>query len=179
MFLYNRILHFICIVGLVLMSGLLLACGTQTQAADQTTTLTVPEQQSAATEALLDRLRDQGMLVEFDADRTETTLFPVTGIPISINGEPVTIYEFASTEAAIQEADAVKPDGTATSQKSVITWEQPPHFYQQNQFIVVYAGSNEAILLALQEVLGAQFAGKLGGDNILHCMDADCGGLDK
>ena len=57
------------------------------------------------------------------------------------------------------EAAQMAPDGGSNA-TTMITWVDTPHFYKAGRIIVLYVGSNAAILSLLEEVLGPQFAGR-------------------
>jgi hypothetical protein len=66
-------------------------------------------------------------------------------------------FEFASEAEAEEAAATVNPTGNIIGTKTV-DWVEPPHFYRQGKLIVLYAGSDEAVLSALEAALGEPFA---------------------
>jgi hypothetical protein len=42
----------------------------------------------------------------------------------------------------------------------MVTWIAPPHFYHSGDIIVLYPGEDETVLSGLEEILGAQIAGR-------------------
>ena len=63
-------------------------------------------------------------------------------------------------EAAAQaDADLVAPDGSSVG-TSMPFWVDDPHFYHSGKLIVLYLGSDQSILTALEAILGPQFAGR-------------------
>lgn len=74
-----------------------------------------------------------------------------------VNGANVSVFEYASIAAAETDAAKVSPDGSFVG-SAVITWVGPPHFYRSGRFIVIYAGSSDAVLGPLEAVLGPPFA---------------------
>jgi hypothetical protein len=42
----------------------------------------------------------------------------------------------------------------------MVAWVDTPHFYSAGRIIVLYVGSDEEILVLLEQVLGPQCAGK-------------------
>jgi hypothetical protein len=57
-----------------------------------------------------------------------------------------------------EEASQVTPEGGSIG-TSMISWIDTPHFYKAGNILVLYVGSDEAILGLLEKVLGPQFAG--------------------
>jgi hypothetical protein len=41
----------------------------------------------------------------------------------------------------------------------MLTWVDTPHFYKAGRIIVLYLGSDQAVLDVLNQILGQQFAG--------------------
>ena len=84
--------------------------------------------------------------------------FSAKGRAISVNGENVQVFVYASQGTAEAEAKRVSPDGASVG-TSMMSWMAPPHFYRKGNLIVLYVGRDEAVLRALTTVLGPQFAG--------------------
>jgi hypothetical protein len=42
----------------------------------------------------------------------------------------------------------------------IVDWVAPPHFFLKGRVLVLYVGSDPAVLAALRAVLGAQVAGR-------------------
>jgi len=84
--------------------------------------------------------------------------FSVTGQVFKVNGEDVQVFEYSDQAAAEAEAALVSADGSSIG-TSMPFWVAPPHFYKAGRIIVLYVGENQAIIDALENVLGAQFAG--------------------
>ena len=77
---------------------------------------------------------------------------------LTVNGEEVQVFEFASSEDADTVAETVSADGSSVG-TSMIGWVAPPHFYRAGKLIVIYVGSDSDVIHTLQEVMGSQFAG--------------------
>jgi hypothetical protein len=92
-------------------------------------------------------------------DSVVQDFFTPQGQIISVNGADVQIFEYESAEAMESEAAQVAPDGGSIG-TSMVTWMDAPHFYKTGRIIILYVGSNTAILDLLENVIGPQFAGQ-------------------
>ena len=89
---------------------------------------------------------------------------------MTVNGERVETFEFASAEEADAAAGGVSASGSSivttmadgTEKASMITWVEPPHFYKAGKLIVLYVGCDSDVINVLQETMGPQFAGGAG-----------------
>ena len=86
---------------------------------------------------------------------------------LTVNGEDIQAFEFGSAEEADAAAGGVSATGSSivttmadgTRMASMITWVAPPHFYKAGKLIVIYVGSDNDVIDALQDAMGPQFAG--------------------
>lgn len=108
--------------------------------------------------SLIDQLRAHHAIVTPTGEVTQP-FFSVQGKTITVNAEPVQVYEYPNAAAAFAAAASISPDG-GTIGNSVIDWVAPPHFYQAGKVVVLYVGSSDAALKPLTTVLGPQFAGR-------------------
>ena len=113
---------------------------------------------------LVDNLRGAGASVDPVGEVTQP-FFSGKGFIIKVNGDDVQVFEYADARAAEAEAALVSPDGfsigtSGTSGISMVGWVAPPHFYREGTLIVLYVGESEAVMEALDGVLGSQFAGQ-------------------
>lgn len=85
--------------------------------------------------------------------------FSVEAQVLSAYGEDVQVFEYDSSESALDEVDesGLTPDGQF--QTVMVTWIDTPHFYQTGNLIVLYVGSNSNITTMLEDLLGPQIAG--------------------
>ena len=108
---------------------------------------------------LLDGLRSAGATAEV-VDTITQAFFSPEGVFITINGEEdIQVFEYENTEAMESEAAQVTPDGSSVG-TSTMMWVDAPHFFKSGRILVLYIGSNSAILDLLDTVLGPQFAGR-------------------
>ena len=97
--------------------------------------------------------------------------FAPQGQVLTVNGEDIQAFEFASAEEADAAAGGVSATGSSISRvdsetgmgvASSILWYVPPHFYKAGKLIVLYVGCDNDVIDALQETMGPQFAGGAG-----------------
>jgi hypothetical protein len=85
--------------------------------------------------------------------------FTPEGQIITVNGADIQVFEYADAAAMESEAAQVAPDGGSIG-TSMVTWMDAPHFYKIGRLIVLYVGSDPAILDLLKQLIGPQFAGQ-------------------
>lgn len=107
---------------------------------------------------LVNRLRTSGEKVQ-RAGRVDQSFFSVKGQIITVSGEQVQVFEYATTKTAEREAKSVSDTGSSV-RTSMPMWVAPPHFYKSGRLIVLYVGENSAVIEALESALGRQFAGR-------------------
>jgi len=108
--------------------------------------------------SLVDNLRATGATVD-PAGNVSQPFFAPQGQVLTVNGEDVQVFEFASADEADTVAETVSADGSSIG-TSMVGWVAPPHFYKAGKLIVLYVGSDRDVIDALQEAMGAQFAGR-------------------
>ena len=106
----------------------------------------------------VDALRAAGATVE-PSEPIIQAFFTPEGNILKVNGADVQVFEYESEEAMESEASQVAPDGGSIG-TTMVTWVDTPHFYKAGRIIVLYVGSDTAILDLLEQVLGPQFAGR-------------------
>ena len=84
--------------------------------------------------------------------------FPVPARVLQVNGAQVQVFEFADEAARQAAQETISADGTSIG-TSMITWIEPPHFFASGRLIVLYLGSDAAILELLAGLLGDPIAG--------------------
>ena len=108
--------------------------------------------------SLVDNLRAAGATVD-PAGTISQPFFVPEGQLLTVNGEDIQAFEFASMVEADAIAETVSADGSSVG-TSMIFWVAPPHFYKAGRLIVVYVGSDSGVINILQEIMGSQFAGR-------------------
>ena len=122
--------------------------------------------------AFADRLRGKGFTVERVAEASQRFLC-IYGAILRLSGgglaEPVHLQAYVYDDPALAAANAARvqpdtsvrwtePDGREMTGR--FAWVAPPHFFQEGRVLVLYAGNDQAVLAALTELLGPQFAGR-------------------
>lgn len=98
---------------------------------------------------------------EQSAEVTEYPVLPnftVMGAYVMLDGERTMVFEYPDENAAAADQAKVSADGRSINGVSV-PWGGPVHFFRSGRVIVVYEGSNDAILTKLRADAGDQFAG--------------------
>ena len=107
--------------------------------------------------SLVDNLRAAGAAID-PAGNVSQPFFAPQGQVLTVNGEDVQAFEFASAEEAATVADTVSADGSSIG-TSMVGWVAPPHFYKAGKLIAIYVGGDSDVIHALQKAMGPQFAG--------------------
>ena len=108
--------------------------------------------------SFLSALQAAGATTE-TGDAITQDFFSVQGQIVTVNGAELQVFEYENTAAMEEDASQVAPDGGSIG-TSMVTWIDPPHFYKAGRIIVLYLGSDQAVLDLLNKVLGSQFAGQ-------------------
>jgi hypothetical protein len=142
--------------GLVLLFGFLVSgcAGNSSTATPAATEGAVAVEDKAG---LIAALQGAGATVE-TGDTVIQDFFTPEGGMLKVNGADVQVFEYESTEAMEGEASQVAPDGGSVG-TSMVSWMGTPHFYKAGRIIVLYVGSDQAVLGLLEKALGPQFAG--------------------
>jgi hypothetical protein len=108
--------------------------------------------------SLVRAIRKSGMSVR-RGGRVSQPFFSVRGRTLNLGGESVQVFEYAKAAAAGRDAKRVEPSGSGVG-TSMPMWVGTPHFYKGGRLIVLYIGSDQSVIKALEDAFGAQFAGK-------------------
>jgi len=116
--------------------------------------------------SLIDALRSKNVTVDIGQSATvQPFLSPQSVTAVRLSGGPLTtaadlqLFEYGSASAASADAHQIRADGSGTA-TAIVDWVAPPHFYIKGRVLVIYVGSDPAVLSLLQSLLGAQFAGR-------------------
>jgi hypothetical protein len=142
--------------AVLLLAVLLVACAPQGQQVD-TPAPTSPPPGSGGGESdgyagLLDALSDEGVRAD-SAGEIEQPFFSVIGQSIEIGDALVQVFEYADEAARGAESALISPDGSSVG-SSMMTWVDRPSFWAQGRLIVLYVGSDQAIVDLLTGILG-------------------------
>lgn len=111
--------------------------------------------QAGDLDTLIEALREAGYEVH-NLGEIEDPFFEAAAEAIEVNGHYVQVYAFESEAQAVEAAATVSGGGTMIG-TSIVDWIEPPHFYAHGKLLVIYAGSDEAVLQGLQAQLGEPF----------------------
>ena len=103
-------------------------------------------------------LQDQGLDASV-AEQLETDLFSVPAVIVNAGDESIQVYQYANEAGAGADAALVDASGSSVG-TSMPFWVDVPHFFRSGKLIVLYVGSDESVLSALDALLGPQFAGR-------------------
>lgn len=135
-------------------AGCALACGSSG------TGPTTPEVPGPETSQLIGTLRGQGATVEVAEVMPHSSMpfFSVPAVRLLVGGASVHVFEYASVSEADAQAARVSGDGSSIG-ATLVDWVSIPHFFRGDRLIVLYVGTDAALILTLERLLGAQFAG--------------------
>lgn len=114
----------------------------------QTTRLIAALQARGAAVQVVELMRDESF-----------PFFAVRAVRLTVEGENVYAFEYGSLREAEDGASRISPDGSQIGSAHV-DWISDPHFYRSDRLIVLYVGGSARILDLLQQVVGAQIAGR-------------------
>jgi hypothetical protein len=86
--------------------------------------------------------------------------------PLLVNGENVTLFEYAAPALAEVDASGISADGSTIhtgigpfGSVAIVDFIAPPHFYKTGRVIALYVGRDAGTLRLLRQVFGPPFAG--------------------
>jgi len=91
-------------------------------------------------------------------DPVTQDFFGPDGHTVKVNGADLQVFEYENAEAMEKDASQVAPDGGSIG-TSMVDWIDTPHFYKAGRIIVLYVGSDQAVLDLLRKTISSQFAG--------------------
>ncbi|MCZ6681512.1 MAG: hypothetical protein O7E52_30215 [Candidatus Poribacteria bacterium] len=106
----------------------------------------------------IEQLRAQRAEVS-TGDEILQPFFSPTAQILTVDGDDVQVFEYATEKKAEDEALLVAPDGSSIG-LHLVSWIGPPHFYKKDKLIILYVGSDTKVINTLEKVLGKQFAGR-------------------
>ncbi len=111
--------------------------------------------------SFIDHLRARGLVVE-PAGTVQQIFIRAPGTQLRISGgdikQPAEVQSFDYEDARTAEADAEQIQGGTGI--ATVTWIAPPHFFRKERVLVLYVGTDQAVIDLLTEVLGRKFAGE-------------------
>ena len=147
-------------MGLVMVVVSVGGCGRNVPTVPDTDPTATPSA-LASTDVLVRGLEGQGIRVVRveEMARQSHPYFSVPATRLSVSGENVYAFEYASAQAADRDARLIAPDGYGVG-NAHIDWIGPPRYYKKDQLIVLYVGSNPAVVGPLERLLGDPVAGR-------------------
>lgn len=103
-------------------------------------------------------LKENGMDFSTIEMNERDPFFSVIPKVLKVEGEFILIYEYPTKEDMEKDVSIINGDGSLGDTSFLL--KPNPHYYQEGNLIVQYAGTNEEILEPLEEVLGEQIAGE-------------------
>jgi hypothetical protein len=119
--------------------------------------LTAPTDVSFDLADLAEIMFARGIPIEVGDEET-VNFFPVPVRHFTVYGDDVLVFEFVGPNTAAATAATISSDGTTVNGR-VVDWPATPHFFLSGQVIVLYLGDRPQVLLAIQDIMGDQFAG--------------------
>lgn len=120
----------------------------------------------------LAQLRSRGVTVEQVAEAQQPFLRSI-GLRLRLSGGPlagpveIDSYAYDRPTTAADDAARVQPDTSArwtepngNVKTASFMWAAPPHFFQRDTILALYAGTEPTIQALLTDLLGPQFAGR-------------------
>ena len=103
-------------------------------------------------------VRSTGATAE-SAGTVSQVFFRPEGQVVSLDGQDVQVFEFPGEEEVNAAIQSISQDGSSIG-TTMVTWVAAPHFYAAGRLIVLYVGEDRGVIEVLDQVLGAQFAGR-------------------
>lgn len=107
---------------------------------------------------LVSLLRTQGNTADLNGQRVQQPFFAASGQEIHVNNDTVQVYQYPDANSAKADADKISDNGMSVGGTSM-SWAGPPHFFQKDNLLVLYVGTNAQTIGTLESTLGVQFAG--------------------
>jgi hypothetical protein len=137
---------------LVAVAALSISCAASRDAGE-------PEFNSVGTyDELVAALRNSGSIVE-SLDPISQPFFEPDGQVVKVDGHEIQVFEFSNEGDLLSAGESISSDGSSVG-TTMISWVEAPHFFRSGNLIVLYVGEVDAIVEALQAILGPQIAGR-------------------
>ena len=107
---------------------------------------------------LASRLASAGLTVT-RSGTIEQPFMSVRGEILASGQHQIQVFDFGTPASASAVVATISADGSSVG-TTMIAWVAPPHFYRSGSLIVLYVGSEPAVLAALAQAAGPQFAGR-------------------
>jgi hypothetical protein len=101
--------------------------------------------------ALVAALEAAGASVEV-RDKIEQPFFEVQGQALTVNGQPVEVFEWADEAGREAVSGTITPEGQFGT--TMVEWTGKPHFWASGKIIALYVGDDAELIDLLTGVLG-------------------------
>ncbi|RPJ40244.1 MAG: hypothetical protein EHM21_14990 [Chloroflexi bacterium] len=108
--------------------------------------------QTGGVNQLVESLKGAGAQVNL-GETQEDSFFSVPGRQIQVNGQNVTVFEFAD-EAAQKAAAATISGGGFIIGTTAVDWIDTPHFWAKDRLIALYVGKDQALIDLISKQMG-------------------------
>lgn len=132
---------------------LLAACGGEPAASTPTPGSGAGMAQDKAT--LVAALQKSGLTVTEEGS-VDQPFLSLRGVSLKAGSEFLQVFEYPDEAAAQKDVAKIAADGSIQGYR--IDWLGPPHFYRVGRMVVIYPGTDQAVLTALESALGKPFA---------------------
>jgi hypothetical protein len=140
------------------LAGFLLVVSLGTSGCDSNNnTIVGPTEVTFALADLAEILYARGVPIDI-GDEEVVDYFPIPLRHFTVYDQDVRVFEFIGPNTALAVSTLISPDGTTINGR-VIDWPATPHFFLSGRVIVLYLGDDPQAYLAIQDVMGPQFAG--------------------
>jgi len=111
--------------------------------------------------AFIRLLETNGFAFTETQDETAHSLLSIQQRSIFIGDELISVYEYDSTEAMLEDASAISPNGASIRRPAQgddllmtnVSWASDPYWFKSTRIIVNYAGEDTRIIEFLKENL--------------------------
>jgi hypothetical protein len=115
----------------------------------------IPTQEIGGTAELIDNLRLAGAQVELGGkiDQPMLKKYGVEGQIVQVNGVDVQVFEFGNEFTRSILSGQISEDGSTIAGQD-IPWEGQPNFWAEGRIVVLYVGTDAAMIDLLSSVMG-------------------------
>lgn len=117
--------------------------------------LAPPAPQVGDLAGLIAALEAAGATLE-TGDTVEQPFFEVQGQSLTVNGQPVEVFEWADEAGREAVSRTITPEGQFGT--TIVEWAGTPRFWASGKIIVLYVGENAEVVSLLTAALGAPIA---------------------
>ncbi len=105
---------------------------------------------------LIEDFEKKGLKVEI-TQSIEQPFFTVQGILLSLNGENIQVFQYPDEESREKDSHLISSDGSVIGNNQ-IEWITPPYIWASGDLIVIYPGTDESVIDAINDTFGEPIA---------------------